>query len=975
MIGLRKVFLVILFYFFAVGINAQELSRSFEMRYFTNDSKANGETDFLGETQWMTTDQRIGFLKEYARVAADFFDNPNLDKQIVSDTEISDLLKNVKPQPVTSVRKTIRLDNWKAYGYKEGQDQVKARSLQEWDNCQDAVVKEGTLEVENTTITRVIDSLTWRFKVETSFKTGENGACRIILQDGMRQGIVFGVRGNKVMFGSENKTREEPIANTNDWVQLKIEADLTQKRFNLYVNDKRIQYYIPVMDTTVEAITQFSVESKGTSFIDELFIFNHTPTDQVRYPYVSKVVLDENFREKPSVEGWQTAGFDDGHWTEVKLPSAHGGLREKEEAYYLRKKVATDDFQRAVLKLETLDPGGEIWVNGQVVGVVTTRHPVEIDITRYLKRHNENIIAVKVNPYKIVYPMVHSPTDHYTGWFLGRATLELSHRCKITDVLVHTQNIGEKATQVHRVYINYPTRDYFEGSIEVNYYPWFPEEGEKVASVSRKYSIPPRIVNEYTIECEIPSPKLWSFDNPSLYKVEVILKDTLGNAVDDYVTTTGIRTVEQKNSNLYVNGKPEMLNGAQIMGFRTPVETMSKYNRCAPWETVAEELLMLKKMDANLLRLHVHAEKDTVDGINDPRFAEFGDQMGIMFIWQTASFIREGEAWNIDFDGFPKYIKQVYNHPSIVMWEASNHPNKFHNHDISATHGYVKKIYNTIYSTDQSRIISPTSAWNLTHYGNTEGTIDNEGNPIEAVPEYTAHRVTRGNQDAYTGYGKKWTELRKAPYQWAASCLKDSARAYFNFEHEESVGQPNWELCKGKPWYLLQSYEYYYNAQSVGRYLTAGEWRESQAWQAFSAWESMKKQMLLGYDGFSWCCLRGGANMGTYKKPLIDNLRHPKLAYYTNKMVFQRTWAGSADVDVVYGPEDKISPVIHHLGGETKVNLTVTIKNSENKIMDKKWYKNIELEGGRSVKKLETFRFKKVPEEIYTIEYVISEIK
>src|SRR5690606_12438195 len=99
--------------------------------------------------------------------------------------------------------------------------------------------------------------------------------------------------------------------------------------------------------------------------------------------------------------------------------------------------------------------------------------------------------------------------------------------------------------------------------------------------------------------------------------------------------------------------------------------------------------------------------------------------------------------------------------------------------------------------------------------------------------------------------------------------------------------------------------------------------------QAFSAWESMKKQMLLGYDGFSWCSLRGGANSGTYQKPLIDNLRHPKLAYYINQMAFQRTWAGSNNVDVVYGPDDMIEPVIHHLGEQQKVTLKVTLIDNE----------------------------------------------
>ena len=85
------------------------------------------------------------------------------------------------------------------------------------------------------------------------------------------------------------------------------------------------------------------------------------------------------------------------------------------------------------------------------------------------------------------------------------------------------------------------------------------------------------------------------------------------------------------------------------------------------------------------------------------------------------------------------------------------------------------------------------------------------GNKIKAAPEFMAGLVTRGNQDAYAGYGNDWSKIRKAPNDWAASCLASKDKAYFNFEHEESIGQPNWDLCKGKPWYLLQSYEWGYD--------------------------------------------------------------------------------------------------------------------------------------------------------------------
>lgn len=66
-------------------ITAQSLSRTFEMRQFTQDPAANGETDFKGETEWMDTEDRIRFLHHYADFASRFFNNPRLDKTIVND--------------------------------------------------------------------------------------------------------------------------------------------------------------------------------------------------------------------------------------------------------------------------------------------------------------------------------------------------------------------------------------------------------------------------------------------------------------------------------------------------------------------------------------------------------------------------------------------------------------------------------------------------------------------------------------------------------------------------------------------------------------------------------------------------------------------------------------------------------------------------------------------------------------------------
>ncbi|MCG8305738.1 MAG: hypothetical protein MI975_00005, partial [Cytophagales bacterium] len=110
-----------------------------------------------------------------------------------------------------------------------------------------------------------------------------------------------------------------------------------------------------------------------------------------------------------------------------------------------------------------------------------------------------------------------------------------------------------------------------------------------------------------------------------------------------------------------------------------------------------------------------------------------------------------------------------------------------------------------------------------------------------------------------------------------------------------------------------------------------------------------------------------------YKKPLIDNLNHPKLAFYTNKMVFQKTWAASNNVDVVYGPDDQIKPVINHLGDDKKVDLIIRLQSTKGRVIDKQVFRNIELNGGHSLTELESFRFSGVKDGTYFIHYQVIE--
>lgn len=928
---------VVAFAIAGVNLPAQKTVTTFEMRHFTVDPKADGVTDFHGPAEWLDTEGRVADLNAYAAFASRFWGDPGMDKPLFADEDVHRKLSGIKPQPLSSVRRTVRLEQWRAYGWKEGKKEKVSARWKEW--CSDGgEIKDGCLVLGSGEKASVdIEPLKWRFRLYA--RTGgtptplhlilvpDSSGIIDIGIDALDSFEVYGDLEEGVIFLShEGRTlREFPV-----------EPGAAVKGFSL-------------------------VAGKDGARIDgiRLYRFDDHRADSPTTPYRTVMAFDEDFEEVPSMEGWQSDGYDDSEWETVTLPSPHGGLAEEGEGWYLRTKVKVGSFTMATLNLEALDPGGEVWINGEPVAVLKGRVPWSLDVTEYVKPDSENTIAVKVKPFHSDVTVFHCPSDHNIGWFLGRTELLLMEsRSHITEALVHTLSLDDgKAVQHHKVSVRNESNWPWKGSLTVNYYPWFPSDGPLAGGVERELELRPGVDNVVSLDIPLENPELWSTSDPRLYKVEFVLKDSEGKPVDDFVTTTGVRLIEQKEGVLYVNHKPEILGGAQIFGYRLPLETVSKTIRCATPEQAMGELMMIKSL-GNLLRIHVHAENVAPNGIGDPRFAEWADQMGIYLIWQTPSWIREGEVWNIDIKNYPLHMRQVFNHPSIVMWEAGNHPNQFKKHPFNDSEDFINAIVPAIALTDSSRLISPVSYWPLMHFANYDGTLDSDGNTHPANPWLMHRMMTRGSQDSYTGYTNNWSRLRESPYPWAKSCLEAKDLCYFNFEHEESIAQPNWELARKDPWYKVQSYEKEYDTGSIGRPLRDDEWREGQAYQAFAAWESMKKQTLDGVSGFSWCSLESGPNMFTYQKPIVDPYRVPKLAFHANRMTFNRIWAGSDDVDTVYGPGDTITPVIFNLDDAVRANLTVELQNEKGKVLERKRIKGVEVPAGRSVTRLEPFRFR-----------------
>lgn len=966
---------------------AAPLAEAFEVRYFTKNPAANGDTDFKGKTEFLTAEQRVDFLKAYADYGRKFWGNPELEKEVFPMAEARDLTRKIKPQPKPQVRVRLLEDEWAWTGLALDRGAKSKTMAQPWLKAPGLSITDGGLNFTQATQTnyKIEPSLNWRGRLQLQLDVSKTQEESTFALD---QAVVVGFDAKHRFFYVTDQKRVYPDVTIDQGsVALAVEVDFTTQRFNMKVNDKLVADYVPFSDPKATNASQLEIHGAANLSVGEIYGVGYFKQNVAEYPYSIHSFIDADFKPAISTEGWVNNNYNDSAWARSPLPIVHGGERYKGEDLLVRKTFVVEKpeaWSQALLNLETVVPSGTLYVNGKPFEVLHNPKPRQIDIRGALQR-GTNVIALQINSYSVPEEQVmkHTATDRNTGWFVGRIHLDLLKRDAIDDVFVSTAKLSaDSAEQDFEVTWHSDRDDLFKGKLRISLAPWFPREEAPVCVEEIPITSIPKIKNRVTCQLKVPNPKLWTSDSPNLYLAKVELLDEKGGVIDDWALTTGLRTVSQTGGTFRINGQPEILRAPLLFGCRTPLENISKWDKCPPLENLVQELTMIKRMNGNGVRMSVHDSKK--GGINDPRIAEIADQMGLMLIWQTSAWIREGNVFNIDVDLLSDDVHLVRNHPSIVMWQTANHPYSWYGWE-NAMVAY-RRIYDAIVRWDKTRLISPSADFRYLSPSRDDGTTDDQGRPVKPDPIWTAPLITRGNMDYICGYGNTWTALRKWPDlekdEWPLylkakpiirTYLESPDRAYFNFEHDESAGQPNWNLIKGQPYYHIPSYEVDYDKGSIGRRLTFDEWDASQAWQALVAYESIKKMRIMDYDGFSWCCLRGGPNTATYQKSLTDYEGVAKLAFHAHNMVFQNTFAGSDNVDVVYGPGDSITPVIFNLGDARTVSLTAQLLTRDGKLIESKKLGRFDLAPGRSFLRGKPFRFNQPPSDgAYVIKYVLE---
>ncbi len=647
---------------------------------------------------------------------------------------------------------------------------------------------------------------------------------------------------------------------------------------------------------------------------------------------------------------------------EVKLPFAVGNIENADKTLILTRDFEVDTFGKAILTLGSLDPGGRVFIDGRLVAEADNFEEFKVDVTAALSGAKKHNLTVMVDPRGAEIPCRrHSNRDPYNGWFSDEISLDLINKIEITEPRIVTLFAKEKSAKAA-----FSCKTSEPCKVKIYMAPAWPRKGEEILIGEGESD------GVMSAEITLNDVFLWSAATPELYDIRFEAVSA-GVAVDDTVVETGFRTIDQRNGGIYVNGKKTPLFGALTMQYLPPHAECSTTHICPRDWQIIWQYLMLKRMQANTMRLHILGY-----GTNEARFARLADRLGVMLLWTTRYIdALEQVEWEGEWlqrDGYLGQIALRLNNPSIIIWEGSNEfmPDL---EEIDRAH---KEFVPAVKSIDSSRLLSPLShhyyagdrfAIPGCNYYSTDGLTDVFGNKTKALPEWTDPLVVRA---AHTyvhslGVGQDWTMFRLQDWPEQEKLLSSRERAYLVTEFA-IIGRQDPRTREAKEIYFNPTSYEIPNESVLGFTLTPEDWRLSQAYQALGVSYTVRKYRAMDIDGLMWCSLFGGGNDGGYMKPLIDMYGYAKYAYYVMQENLKKVSCINDTTDVMRGEDFTVKPVLFAEKGDV-YSVTVAVTDQNGNPVDIMTYGDIEVEN--DITRLPEWKPTLVSEGYYAVKTIV----
>jgi len=392
--------------------------------------------------------------------------------------------------------------------------------------------------------------------------------------------------------------------------------------------------------------------------------------------------------EVPS--NWQLQGHDHPIYTNVKYPFPRKPPRVPDDnptGCYSKVVDVPDGWLEEQVRVcfDGVNSAFYLWCNGQFVGYSQdSRLPAEFDLSDYLTPGSNTLQAMVLRWCDGSYL-----EDQDMWWLSGifrSVNLVRKPHQRIEDCRVTPQIDAEHKNGSLQVSVRTSQAEHL--SVRATLY-W---GNESIAQTTQKLGSAP--VDEkggYADRCDITldagTVKLWSAEEPNLYRLTLTLLDSDGvTELETEATNVGFREIKITDGVLRLNGKPLLIRGVNKH------EHHPEHGHAEPLETVERDIRLMKQHNFNAIRCSHYPHQ--------PGFYDLCDRLG-MYVIDEANIETHGMTpmgrladnpdWaNAFLERGVRMLQRDYNHPSIIIWSLGNESGYGAAHD--AMYGYLKRM-------------------------------------------------------------------------------------------------------------------------------------------------------------------------------------------------------------------------------------------------------------------------------------------
>lgn len=408
-----------------------------------------------------------------------------------------------------------------------------------------------------------------------------------------------------------------------------------------------------------------------------------------------------HFADRPDSrpEGFAEIGFDDRDWGLIEVPSNVEMLGYGEPVYlnisypfdalgprvefpdvpiegnsvssYRRRFTVPADWRsrHVFVHFAGVDSAFYVWVNGRPVGYSQdSRLPAEFDLTPFLV-DGENTIAVQVFRFSDGSWLEDQDMWNMSGIFRD-VYLWSAGDTQVRDFEVEA-DLDESLT-VGSLALTVDLRQLGAGEGQVSLQAVLHDDAGRAVAALDSGAIELAACEEKTVAmaATIASPRLWSAEQPELYRLLLTLRDARGRVIEVIPQTVGFRRVEVRDGILTVNGRRILVRGVNRH------EHDPDTGHVVDEAQMITDLTMLKQNNFNAVR--------TAHYPHQPRFYELASRFG-MYVLDEANIETHGlwlgrgvqpatlpEWEDAHRERVGRMIERDKNHPSIIAWSMGN---------------------------------------------------------------------------------------------------------------------------------------------------------------------------------------------------------------------------------------------------------------------------------------------------------------